>query len=38
MTMFGAESTELWPTVGYMKPCVDRDLNCSHQLVTWSCV
>jgi len=29
---------ELWPTVGYMKPCVDRDLNCGWQLVTWSCV
>ena len=22
------QSPELWPTVGYMKLCVDRDLNC----------
>jgi len=22
----------------YMKLCVDRDLNCGWQLVTWSCV
>jgi hypothetical protein len=25
---------ELWPTVGYMKLCVDTDLNCGRQLVT----
>jgi len=25
---------ELWPTVGYIKPCVDRDLNYGRQLVT----
>ena len=25
---------ELLPTVGYMKLCVDRDLNCGRQLVT----
>ena len=25
---------ELWVTVGYMKVCVGRDLNCSQQLVT----
>jgi len=23
-----------WPTVGYMKLCVDRDLNCGRELVT----
>ena len=25
---------ELWLTVGYMKLCVDRDLNCGLELVT----
>ena len=25
---------EKWVTVGYMKLCVDRDLNCGGQLVT----
>jgi hypothetical protein len=25
---------ELWPTVGYMKLCVDRALNSGRQLVT----
>jgi len=29
---------ELWVTVGYMKLCVDRDLNCGWKLVTWCCV
>jgi hypothetical protein len=29
---------ELWPKVGYMKLCLDRDLNCGRQLVTLSCV
>jgi hypothetical protein len=29
---------ETWPTVGYMKLCVDRDLKFSRQLVTLSCV
>jgi hypothetical protein len=28
------QSPALWPTVGYMKLCVDRDLNCGRQLVT----
>jgi len=28
------QKPELWPTVGYMKLCVDRDLNCGRQLVT----
>jgi hypothetical protein len=25
---------ELWVTVGYMKLCVDRDLNCGRESVT----
>jgi len=25
---------EIWPIVGYMKLCVDRDLNCGRVLVT----
>jgi hypothetical protein len=25
---------ELWPTAGYMKLCVDRDLKCGRELVT----
>ena len=25
---------ELWPAVGYMKVCVDRDVNCGQQLFT----
>ena len=25
---------ELWLTAGYMKLCVDRDLNCGGELVT----
>jgi hypothetical protein len=25
---------ELWPTVAYMKLCVDRDMNRGRQLVT----
>ena len=32
------QRTELWPTAGYMKLRVDRNLNCGWQLVTWSCV
>ena len=27
MTGFGAQRGELWPTVGYMELCVDRELN-----------
>ena len=29
---------ELWTTIGYMKMCVDRDLNCGLKLVTLICV
>ena len=29
---------ELWPTVGYMKLCVDRDLNFGLKQVTLVCV
>jgi hypothetical protein len=28
------ERPEKWPSVGYMKPCVDRDLNCGRQWAT----
>jgi hypothetical protein len=32
------ERPEMWPTVGYMKLCVDRDRKCGRELVTCSCV
>jgi hypothetical protein len=25
---------EMWPTVGYMKLCIERDLTCGRQYVT----
>ena len=37
-TMLDAQNPELWPTVGYKKLCIDRDLNCGRKLVTKSCV
>ena len=27
MMSFGAQGGELWPIVGYMELCVDRDMN-----------
>jgi len=33
MTSFDAQKGELWPTVGYMELCVDRDLNWGRYLV-----
>ena len=29
---------ELWVSVGYMKLCLERDLNCGLELVTCNCV
>jgi len=33
-----SQRPDLWLTVGYMKMCVDRDLNCVWQFVTGSSV